>query len=224
MRPQSVPFVSARRVPACGLTVALLATLALGGCAPRRAVVAYAPAAPMAQGGVYGGPYGGPYLPAPYAPVAFEQPYTLDSGDRLRIAVFGQEGLTGVSQIDASGQVTLALIGPVRARGLTTQQLADAIAMRLRQGYVREPHVAVEIEAYRPFFILGEVNAPGQYPYQPNMTAETAVAIAGGYSPRADKRSVQLTRNAYGQPARARVAPATPLRPGDTIHIPERWF
>lgn len=205
-----------RRLAARGLALLLVTSLALAGCARRAPVTAYAPAAPMAQGG--------PYLPAPVGAVAFEEPYALDSGDRLRIAVFGQDGLSGSSLVDASGQVTLALIGPVRARGLTTSQLAAAIAARLRQGYVREPHVAVEIEAYRPFFILGEVNAPGQYPYQPNMTAETAVAIAGGYSPRADKRSVLLTRNASGQPPRLRVHPATPLRPGDTVHVPERWF
>ena len=205
-----------RRLAVRGLALVLVTSLALAGCARRAPVTAYAPAAPMAQGG--------PYLPAPVGAVAFEEPYALDSGDRLRIAVFGQDGLSGSSLVDASGQVTLALIGPVRARGLTTNQLAAAIAARLRQGYVREPHVAVEIEAYRPFFILGEVNAPGQYPYQPNMTAETAIAIAGGYSPRADKRSVQLTRNASGQPPRLRVLPATPLRPGDTVHIPERWF
>jgi hypothetical protein len=113
-----------------------------------------------------------------------QYPYTLDSGDRLRIVVFGQEGLTNSYVLDASGQIHMPLIGAVAARGLTTDQLSERIAEMLRQGFIREPHVAVEIEGYRPFFILGEVTQPGQYPYVANMTVETAVAIAGGFGPR----------------------------------------
>jgi polysaccharide export outer membrane protein len=97
------------------------------------------------------------------------------------------------------GNVNLPLVGAVPARGFGTQALAKMIGERLKQGYVREPHVTVSIEAYRPFFILGEVTTPGQYPYVPNMTAENAVAVAGGFSPRAKKQTVELTRNAYGQ-------------------------
>jgi polysaccharide export outer membrane protein len=91
--------------------------------------------------------------------------YTLDAGDRLRIVLFGQEGLTNSYAVDASGHIAMPLIGSVLARGATTDQLSRRIADKLRQGYIREPHVAVEIEAYRPFFILGEVTQPGQYPY-----------------------------------------------------------
>src|SRR5262245_1677161 len=98
-------------------------------------------------------------LPGP-APGILE-PYTLDSGDRLRIVVFGQEGLTSTYIVDATGKISMPLIGAVNARGCTTTQLARLIADRLRNGYVREPHVAVEVEIYRPFFILGEVIAPG---------------------------------------------------------------
>ncbi|MGP0092583.1 MAG: polysaccharide biosynthesis/export family protein [Xanthobacteraceae bacterium] len=151
-------------------------------------------------------------------------PYTLDSGDRLRITVFGQEGLTNTYTVDASGKVMLPLIGSVSARGLTDRQLSTAVADRLRQGFIREPHVAVEIEFYRPFFILGEVAVPGQYPYVPNMTVETAVAIAGGFTPRASHESVQLGRTIDGQPFRGRAPLATPVRPGDTITVEERWF
>lgn len=165
-------------------------------------------------------------MPAGYAPgiAAFEQPYLLDSGDRLRIAVFGQEGLNNSYLIDPAGYVNLSLIGPVPARGMTIADLSGAIAEKLRQGYVREPHVSVEIEAYRPFFILGEVTAPGQYPYVANMTVETAVAIAGGYSPRAQKTSAQITRSANGQTMRSKVPPSFSVRPGDTITVSERWF
>jgi polysaccharide export outer membrane protein len=103
--------------------------------------------------------------PMAYAPFGSEGPYTLDSGDRLRIVVFGQEGLTNSYAVDASGHIAMPLIGSVLARGATTDELSRRIADKLRQGYIREPHVAVEIEAYRPFFILGEVTQPGQYPY-----------------------------------------------------------
>jgi len=157
-----------------------------------------------------------------YAPA--NTPYTLDSGDRLRIVVFGQEGITGSYMVDASGQVSLPLIGAVPARGFTTGQLTSMIAERLKQGYVREPHVTVEIEAYRPFFILGEVTNPGQYPYVAKMTAENAVAIAGGFAPRASKKAVELTRNARGQHFKGDVPLNYPLRPGDTIVVKERWF
>ena len=155
---------------------------------------------------------------------SYEQPYLLDSGDRLRITVFGQDGLTNSYIVDAAGSINVSLIGPVQARGLTPIQLSRAVAGRLKQGYVRDPHVAVEVETYRPFFILGEVTAPGQYPYVANMTVETAVAIAGGFSPRAQKRGVQLTRNMNGQPLRNDVPLNFLVRPGDTIMVGERWF
>jgi Polysaccharide biosynthesis/export protein/SLBB domain len=171
---------------------------------------------------------GGPYVAAPYgyayAPSAYQQVYTLDSGDKLRVVVFGQEGISGSYLVDAGGNVSLPLIGTVPARGATTQALARLITGRLKQGYVREPHVTVTIEGYRPFFILGEVTTPGQYPYVPNMTAENAVAVAGGFSPRAKKQTVELTRNADGQQFKGDVPLNYPLRPGDTVVVKERWF
>jgi polysaccharide export outer membrane protein len=180
------------------------------------------PYAPAMMGGAYGAaPYGGLYG---YAPSAGEGYYTLDSGDRLRIVVFGQDGLTNSYVVSAGGNIDMPLIGQVSARGLTTDQLAGRLAEKLRDGYIREPHVAVEIEAYRPFFILGEVTAPGQYPYVANMTAETAVAIAGGFTARASRKNVTLNRNYYGRPMRMAVPLNFPLRPGDTINVQERWF
>ncbi|MGE0523495.1 MAG: polysaccharide biosynthesis/export family protein [Variibacter sp.] len=151
-------------------------------------------------------------------------PYRLDSGDRLRIVVFGQEGLTSTYAVDPNGAVTMPLIGVVPARGLTTKELAGNITTRLRNGYIREPHVAVEVEFYRPFFILGEVANPGQYPYVANMTVETAVAIAGGFSPRAYKGRVRVSRTVNGELMRGQVPLYAPVRPGDTINVAERWF
>ena len=175
-----------------------------------------------------GGPQGGPYAAAPYgyasAPANGAQSYTLDSGDKLRVVVFGQDGITNSYTVDAGGNLNLPLVGIVPARGYGTQQLSQMIAERLKQGYVREPHVSVEVEAYRPFFILGEVTNPGQYPYVANMTAETAVAIAGGFAPRAAKGKVELTRNAPGQQMHGDVPLGFPLRPGDTVVVKERWF
>jgi polysaccharide export outer membrane protein len=171
---------------------------------------------------------GGPYAPAPnayaYAPPNAQPAYTLDSGDKLRVVVFGQDGISNSYIVDAGGNVSLPLVGTVAARGFTTQQLSQMIAERLKQGYVREPHVSVEIEGYRPFFILGEVTNPGQYPYVANMTAETAVAIAGGFSPRASKKTVKLTRNMPGQQINGDVPLNFAVRPGDTLVVKERWF
>ena len=162
--------------------------------------------------------------PVAYAPVVAPLDYTLDSGDRLRVVVFGQEGLTNAYLVDAAGCIDVPLIGPVLARGATTEELAGRIAAKLRNGFIREPHVAVEVEAYRPFFILGQVTAPGQYPYVPRMTAETAVAIAGGFTPRAFRRNLIVDRPIAGRIVRMSVPPSFPIRPGDTVNVQERWF
>jgi polysaccharide biosynthesis/export protein len=150
--------------------------------------------------------------------------YTLGPGDKLRVVVFGQDGLSNSYTVDAAGRITMPLIGAVAARGLTPAELGRSIAARLRQGFVREPHVAVEVETYRPFFILGEVTAPGQYSFVPHMTVETAVAIAGGFTPRAYKRTVVLTRHQGGETVRGRVPLPYEVLPGDTIVVKERWF
>ena len=171
--------------------------------------------------------------PAPAEPsasasayAADEPPYTLDSGDKLRVVVFGQDGLTNSYTVAAGGQITMPLIGVVPARGTTPEALARAVGDRLRRGYIREPHVAIEVESYRPFFVLGEVTFPGQYPYVPNMTVETAVAIAGGFTPRAYRWDVHIDRpaGAGGGRSRGSVPLLTRVRPGDTVIIKERWF
>jgi polysaccharide export outer membrane protein len=165
---------------------------------------------------------------APVIPVVAqrEPAYLLDTGDKLRVVVFGQEGLSNSYFVDAAGQITIPLIGAVTARGLTTQALARAVAAKLRAGFIREPHVAIEVETYRPFFILGEVTQPGQYPYVPNMTVETAVAIAGGFTPRAYRYDVGIDRQTPGGTVRGRssVPLLTRVQPGDTIVVKERWF
>jgi polysaccharide export outer membrane protein len=201
--------------------LALAGAVALSGCA-RRPAAYYAP--PVAAAG---GPYvpaGGAYAMPGYGQGYGADVYILDTGDRVRVSVFGQEGVSNSYYVDAAGNVNVALIGPVPARGVPAPALAQVIASRLRDGFVRDPRVSVEVETYRPFYILGEVNAPGQYPYQPGMSIETAVAIAGGYSPRADKRGAMLTRSINGYPAKTKVPLQAQVRPGDTINVAERWF
>ena len=172
---------------------------------------------------VYAAPPPVAYAVAPI-PVAYDTAYRLDAGDKLRIVVYGQEGLTNTYAIDAGGSITMPLIGSVPARGRTPAGLASEITAKLRNGYIREPSVAVEIESYRPFFILGEVQAPGQYPYVPNMSVESAVAIAGGFSPRARRDRVTLTHTDSSGSMRVVVPLGTGLSPGDTVLVGERWF
>ena len=209
----------------------LLTALALSGCMRRSAPVA----AVEPQGELVSFAYGPSYrmAPAPAAaayaaaaptPVAHDAAYRLDAGDKLRVVVYGQEGLTNTYAIDAGGSITMPLIGAVPARGRTPAGLAAQIAAKLRNGYIREPSVAVEIEAYRPFFILGEVAAPGQYPYVPSMSVESAVAIAGGFSPRARRDRVTLTHIDNSGSSRTVVPLGTALGPGDTVLVGERWF
>jgi polysaccharide export outer membrane protein len=199
--------------------ILLVAVLAAGGCMRKQPVVAVAPPPPPSELDLLA--YG---RPAAVVSPGYEAPYTLDSGDKLRVVVYGQDGLSNSYAVDAAGNITMPLIGAAPARGHTPAQLSGEIAAKLRNGYIREPHVAVEVEAYRPFFILGEVTFPGQYPYVANMTVETAVAIAGGYTPRAFRQTVDVSRPSGEGPTRL-VAPVTaPIRPGDTVVVTERWF
>ncbi len=157
-------------------------------------------------------------------PSQLNRPYTLAGGDRVRIIVFGQDSLSNSYSVDGSGNVSVPLIGVVKAQGRTAPQLADEIAGRLRGGFLRDPKVSAEVEAFRPFFILGEVATAGQYPFVNGMTVETAVAIAGGFGPRASRNSAQITRVIDGRLVKSPVALFQPILPGDTITITERYF
>ena len=151
-------------------------------------------------------------------------PYVLDSGDRVRVTVFNQNELNKDYLVDQSGYVSVPLIGNVPARGKQTNELAKDIAVRLSNGYVRNADVSVEIAQYRPFFIMGEVNSAGQYSYVSGMTVQTAIAIAGGFTPRAQQRYVDITRQLNGKILTGHVSLTSPVRPGDTIYIRERLF
>ncbi|HVB89631.1 MAG TPA: polysaccharide biosynthesis/export family protein [Beijerinckiaceae bacterium] len=167
---------------------------------------------------------GAPPYPPPVFATPVNAPYTLASGDRLRVIVFGQDSLSNTYDVDGSGDISMPLIGLVNAKGLTTDDLQHAIESKLRDGFLRDPQVSVEVQAFRPFFILGEVTTAGQYPYVSGMTVQTAVAIAGGFSPRAYRSGAQLTRVIRGVPVTATVPLSERVRPGDTIKISQRFF
>jgi polysaccharide export outer membrane protein len=151
-------------------------------------------------------------------------PYLLDTGDRLRIFVYGQPNLSRSYTVDQEGRITVPLIGPVDARGRTTANLEYVITSRLGAEYVRDPQVTVDIQQNRPFFIFGEVKTGGQYPYVSGMTVETAIAIAGGYSDRASDRTFRVTRRGGGYVEQVDVPADFPIRPGDTVYVYERFF
>jgi polysaccharide export outer membrane protein len=152
------------------------------------------------------------------------QPYTLASGDRLRVIVFGQDALSNSYAVDGAGRISMPLIGLVDAQGRTTHDLERQIESRLRAGYLREPRVSVEVEAYRPFFVLGEVTTAGQFPFINGMTVQNAVAVAGGFSPRASRSGADLTRVTEHGPVTYFVPLTHPVRPGDTVTVRERFF
>ena len=152
------------------------------------------------------------------------QPYLLDAGDSVRITVFEQAELTKSYSVDKAGFIAFPLIGSVVARGKTPKQMEGMIAAKLQQGFIRNPDVSVEIDRYRPFFIMGEVGTAGQYVYVPGMTVQNAIAISGGFSPRAFQGDVDITRQINGKVLTGRVPLSDPIMPGDTIHIRERLF
>lgn len=165
------------------------------------------------------------YRPAPEAfHRAVIEPYRLDSGDSLRITVFEQADLTNTYAIDQAGYVAFPLIGSVSARGRTVQEMENQIAVKLRKGYLRDPDVSIQVDQHRSFFIMGEVNSAGQYSYVPGMNAQNAIAIAGGYTARANQANVDITRKVNGEVMTGRVTISDPILAGDTIYVRERLF
>ncbi|MEQ8268813.1 MAG: polysaccharide biosynthesis/export family protein [Parvibaculum sp.] len=149
--------------------------------------------------------------------------YRLGSGDQLRVLVFGENDLSGEFVVSGSGKVALPLIGQVHAEGLTLSQLEEAVQLKLQEGYLTSPRVSVEVMNYRPFYIYGEVGAPGQYPYTSSMTVLNAVAVAGGYTYRASQDRVYITRG-EGDEVEYPASQAVKVLPGDVVRVPERFF
>lgn len=181
------------------ISVVMLAVLLLSSCAPGSGL----PPLPQTAAG----------------------PYRLGAQDEVRIITFGEEQLTGTFRVNDRGNIALPLLGPVRAAGLTTGELEREVALDLRNKKVLlDPSVSVEVLRYRPIFILGEVSKPGQYPYQPGMTVLTAVAIAGGFTYRAQTGYASILRTTGDHTVEGRVPRGEAVRPGDVITIFERYF
>lgn len=161
--------------------------------------------------------------PATYL-VDVKGPYQLDTGDGLRVTVYGDEQLTGTYRVDDAGKVAFPLVGPVPVRGQTTQAAAARIAAALANGYMRNPNVAVEVAEYRPFFIQGEVKTAGQFPYVFGMSVRAAISTAGGFTDTADRNQATVYRRQGREMAKGNVDLDYPIYPGDTIVIGERWF
>lgn len=150
--------------------------------------------------------------------------YRLSIGDKLRITVYGHEDLSGEFDVDATGNVSLPLIGDVRATGLTANELEAAVTSLLRPDYLKNPRVSAEILNYRPFYIVGEVNSPGSFPYANGMTVISAVAVAGGFTYRARKNRISITRGGGADMVEFEAQEDTLILPGDVIEVPERFF
>lgn len=161
---------------------------------------------------------------APQAVADTDGPYLLDSGDKLRIFVYGQPNLSRGYSVGHDGRITVPLIGSVEARGHTTRELEGIIKARLGRDYVRDPQVTVDIQQNRPFFILGEVKNAGQYSYVSGMTVLTAVAIAGGFSERASDRSFRISRRVNGFVDVVEAPADYIVQAGDTVEVHERFF
>lgn len=153
-----------------------------------------------------------------------QKPYALDTGDRLRVTVFEQADLTNTYTVDKAGYIAFPLVGSVAARGRTVKQIEASLARQLAKNYLRDPDVSVEVDTYRPFYIMGEVNTPGQYTYVPGMTIQNAIAVAGGYTARAHQPNADITRHVNGEILTGRIVITDPIMPGDTIYLRERLF
>lgn len=155
---------------------------------------------------------------------AITENYQLASGDILKINVFGHEDISGDYEVDGTGQITFPLLGLVRAEGMTIEQLRVEIQEALNRDYLVDPRVSVEVLNYRPIYVLGQVNSPGSYAYSVGMTVRQAVALAGGYTRRADNDDMKLIRMENGVQQELEVQEEDTILPGDTLEVLRRFF
>lgn len=167
-------------------------------------------------------------LPTEKAPTTIVNPadgYLLEAGNMVRVTVFNQDNLSGDVTVDPTGNITLPLVGNVRASGVTANELARRIQQTLiNSNLLQSPNVSVEVQTFRPFYVLGEVRQPGEFPYTVGMTVLSAIARAGGYDYRALENDVILVRSNKGKQEEFRADELTPILPGDIIRVRERRF
>ncbi len=154
--------------------------------------------------------------------IAAERSFSLSAGDRVRIIVFGEAELSGEFELDADGIFSMPLVGPVKALELDARGLEGRIAQQLRNGFLRDPKVSVQILSYKPIYVIGEVNKPGSYPYRSGLSILNAAALAGGFTYRADEDDIEVSRGGRSEPIV--MTPATIVHPGDVIRVGERYF
>jgi polysaccharide biosynthesis/export protein len=154
----------------------------------------------------------------------FGRGYRVGAGDKLAIKVVGETELTGEYVVDATGVLSMPYVQSVPVAGMNTGEIERLIVQRLRAGYLKDPKVSVQATDLRPFYIMGEVSSGGSFPYQPGMTVQNAIAIAGGYGTRADHGVVMITRRNANGTTTLKVPVTTQVYPGDIIFIRERWF
>lgn len=162
--------------------------------------------------------------PAPVAASAGALDYRLGVADKVRVTVFNEPTLSGEFPINADGSIALPLIGNMVAAGMSATDLQKAVEAKLSDGYLRDPKVTVEVLTFRPFYILGEVNKPGEYPYSTGLTVLKAVAIAEGYTYRADQKWIFLKHPGDDKESRMSISGNIFVQPGDTIRVGERFF
>ena len=170
----------------------------------------------------------GPAVPISALPMSAgpqDESYRLGSGDKVKLTVYGENDLGGEYLVDGGGQVQLPLLGQVPAVGMTVHDFEASIGSKfVSEGYLKDPRVSVEVLNYRPFYIIGEVKNPGQYPYVNGMNALNAVALAGGYTYRADEKDVYIRKNGSSKEVEVPADQTTRVNPGDIIRIDERIF
>jgi protein involved in polysaccharide export with SLBB domain len=174
---------------------------------------------------------GNPYSRAPMKASALPPdlvktvPFELGSGDKLRVTVFGADQLGGEYEVDLGGALSLPLIGVIPAAGKNLDQVKAEIAQRLRdRKLMNDPQVTVTLVSARPFYILGEVQKPGEYPYQGGLDIVSAIATAGGFSYRADQNYVFVRRAGARDEIQVPLSSALPIGPGDVVRVPGRSF
>ena len=150
--------------------------------------------------------------------------YRLGSGDEIKVTVYGEQDLSGNFTVDGDGQITMSLIGQVEVGKMTLGEASEKLQSKLKDGWLRDPKVAIELVKGRPYYILGEVNKPGEYPFSSGLTVMNAIASAGDFTYRADKGRILIKSVDSPVEREVELTPSTQVRPGDTIRIRERLF
>ena len=196
-----------RFLPASIRIAGLICCVALGGC---EGVASLGPATPEEE-------------QALVRSAATTSPQ-LQPGDKIKVTVFGEDRLSGEYEIDAAGFVSLPLAGTIKATGLSKQEMEQALAKKFNSEYLRNPKVTVDVSSFRPFYILGEVAKPGEYPFKNGLNVMSAIALAGGATYRAKQSAIQIQHVGEAGFKEYPMSPTIPVLPGDLIRVPQRYF